>query len=673
MEDDQKTAEAGAVPGDADRLARLAVALPITVAATALLLVAVAAGYTPPPLDPAVLNEIAFGVDLLRPEPLERLLFLVATFSLPFVALASWLVSAPILACLDRRALPSPWPWGGAVLSALVAFGLVAAALSHERFLLRQGVAASPLALAAGIALAIAVATILRLPPETRRHRTWLRGARFVAWGVAALAIAMPVALSTMGLESLGSLEQTRHHLNAVFHAVVQVFLGQTLLVDLPHQYGLYPHFLEPIFRLTGLSLLSFSLVMAALMLVALVALLALLLEITREPLVALLGFGATVFQTYLAPRLDSALGDPYYQYAPLRLAPVAVGLWLTARWIHTRSRRLYAAGHLLSALAVLWNPDTGVVVFGAWLLTPLYRAITARDVRAAARHAALSAGSLALASGAFAALALARSGRLPDLAAFFEYQRIFYLSGFCMLPMPLWHPWMLVALVYAAGLVVSAAAIADGRESPRSAQVFNLTITGVGLFAYYQGRSHDLVFQAAIYPALLLATLLLDDLAQRARNHPGDWVARGVAVLLAGVLSFECTGLLTRAPEVLRFAAARLAPVYSAAETPMTRGARFVERHARPGLPMLLLTLDSGLHSLAARARSPIHVPGTGELFLRRDVETIARYLTSESPLVVVDDAVFAPIRLLVPILQRAYRVVAVSPDGDLIILERR
>jgi hypothetical protein len=56
------------------------------------------------------------------------------------------------------------------------------------------------------------------------------------------------------------------HHFNSIFDANVQLYLGRPLLCrGLTHQYGLYPYFLEPLFRIIGLSVVSFSFVMQSL------------------------------------------------------------------------------------------------------------------------------------------------------------------------------------------------------------------------------------------------------------------------------------------------------------------------------------------------------------------------------------------------------------------------
>lgn len=157
------------------------------------------------------------------------------------------------------------------------------------------------------------------------------------------------------------------------------------------------------------------------------------------------------------------------------------------------------------------------------------------------------------------------------------------------------------------------------------------------------------------------MATLFLDDLIGRARGMPADRVSRAGAALLFVVMAIESAGLVLNAPEAL-----------SGPSTQLTRNSQFVQKFARPGQPLLFLTLDSGIYSLAARALSPVAVPGTVELILRRDFETLERYLSTSSPIVIFDRTWSGPTALLVNALQGSYRVIDVSPDGDLVVLSR-
>jgi hypothetical protein len=86
-----------------------------------------------------------------------------------------------------------------------------------------------------------------------------------------------------------------------------------------------------------------------------------------------------------------------------------------------------------------------------------------------------------------------------------FYYQNIFYNTGYGMLPMPYFHMWNIVLYTYLLGLVYTLTKVMKPSICSHSVQVFFLTVLGLGLFVYYQGRSHDEVFSFVWYPAIII------------------------------------------------------------------------------------------------------------------------------------------------------------------------
>jgi hypothetical protein len=239
--------------------------------------------------------------------------------------------------------------------------------------------------------------------------------------------------------------------------------------------------------------------------------------------------------------------------------------LWFSGVYFQRPSRRLMLAGYLAAGASLLWNADTGMVVLVAWTASLMVDAVSrwretalpvpgtcggsvgntlcgvpgqtrwsdsgARNategvpysrssrpaLAIAARvvgHLAMLALTLVVSVGGYALFAWTRSGRLPDLKAFWQYQQIFYSAGFAMLPMKrceLWQPIIfLYLLVVAAGVRRALQGTAD------AASRWNLFVAlyGLGIFSYYEGRSHVLCLGAVLYPAMILACLLSADLA---------------------------------------------------------------------------------------------------------------------------------------------------------------
>jgi hypothetical protein len=167
----------------------------------------------------------------------------------------------------------------------------------------------------------------------------------------------------------------------------------------------------------------------------------------------------------------------------------------------------------------IYWNLDSNIVTLIAWLgffaILGIIETVKLRSIR---NHAALTgASAVAMAALGIALISIilldSDSGNL-NISSIFGSQKTFYISGLCMLPMPLrLHPWMAVAGIYVAALALSFSYIFPNgmNSSLRILLLFYIGVLGIGLFSYYQGRSQDLNLPAVIWPAVLCCFLVCD------------------------------------------------------------------------------------------------------------------------------------------------------------------
>ena len=133
--------------------------------------------------------------------------------------------------------------------------------------------------------------------------------------------------------------------------------------------------------------------------------------------------------------------------------------------------------------------------------------------VRRIGGHLTAAGAVLACAVLLYSAVIRLAYGAFPDYGQFLVYQRMYFAAGFMKIPMEWPATWALVALVYLAGLAYGALALAARRATPRVQMVFLLSVLGIGLSSYYQGRSHPNILLLVWWPAHLLLALFLDDL----------------------------------------------------------------------------------------------------------------------------------------------------------------
>ena len=568
-----------------------------------------------------------------KPEPQERALYLTGITTLPFLLFGTYTLYHRLLGTMDRQSLAN--------LAAIVSACLVAALIcfswfvfANNRYYFVNTIGTSWPALTGTILAAIGYIWLLTAPDKNGRTGKLLEPIT----GALAAAIGVMASLyCIIGLESVEDTFNYLSHFNAVFHAVVQVHLGKQLLVDLINQYGLYPHFIEPFFRIFGLSVLKYTLLMALLLAAAYAGLYRFLRQSTHNRTIANLGFVALVYACYL--RGAGTFFDNYYQYHPVRILFPALSIYLVGRYLASGRRQGYLPLFLLGSTAVLWNLDTGVVVLLSWVLLLLYTECR-NGVPAMARHLLVAITVFLLTVGSYAGLQYLVYGHWPDFTSFLVYQRLFYVSGFFMLPMPLWHPWNLIVLVYAVGLLIALADLAGNEVTARSASLFYLAVLGFGLFSYYQGRSHDDCLPLPSYPAVIMITLYADALSERLpriRNLAG----RTLLLLLLAPMLFCAASFVNEAPAIASLFATRMTAVSRNASTYLKRNIDCIKGNIVPGEKPFLLTYHSGIISLATGVPYPLRVAGPSEMLLVSDCAKVAQYLASgEARKVFVDKA---------------------------------
>jgi hypothetical protein len=386
------------------------------------------------------------------------------------------------------------------------------------------------------------------------------------AQAVHLLALALVTLVSLACVFDEGGEYARDWHFSAVFNSVVQVHFDRALLIDCRGQYGLYAHFLQPVFDVTGLSVLTCTIAMAVLLAVSYVAVWGAIRENTSHPLVTLTGFFALVFTSWFYLRFSDngrfQWVDPYFQYHPIRFLFPTMLVILAGRYYRRPSTKLYWATTGLLSAGVLWNFDSGLPSLMAWLgglcFAELFDGGWRKKATRVLQHLAAVGSTLAAVVTLFSLAIYARYGAPPDFSEFFRYQKLFYISGFFMLPIEVPGMWVLVVLTYLGGFAYAAGALArkddPGSDTARAKLVFLLSLLGLGLFSYYQGRSHHYVLTLVWWPCFVLLTLFLDGLVTAWRYRPRFGMQAvfllAIAWLLSGyawsaVRDLECMGNL--------------------------------------------------------------------------------------------------------------------------------
>jgi hypothetical protein len=352
---------------------------------------------------------------------------------------------------------------------------------------------------------------------------------------------------------------------------------------------------------------------------------------------------------------------DPYFQYWPHRV--LFPGLLLLVVWFYQKAsgrlkRILYYSAFVIVGIALLWNPETGLVAFGTWVLflywetLGQWRALRFKKTAlAVTKHTLIALTVAILPIASLYIYTFLRSGAFPDIGTALRYQELFYGKGFFMIPMPLIHPWNLVILTFMVGIYISFSRLArktvadgppeDQKQTSWYNMVFIVSIMAAGLFVYYQGRSHDYVLLTVFWPVFFLIALFTDALLEHFprnfnKSSPITYRASNITtgllfLLLSFTLVFYASGIVELFPKF----AGRIQTQIQEANQPTISHAEsvnFMGKYFSHGDQVLILSIDQAAYYMESGTTNPLAIPGFAEIILKSDKQKVVDYLLTGS-----------------------------------------
>lgn len=571
----------------------------------------------------------------LRPEPVERLVYLVAV-SVAFPA-------AVIAAAISLKISKVPrWIMLGITSTVLI---LVALSLSDSEFFqnfirfdrLPNHVLWGTLTLAA-LLVGTNIHPLYRSSAGFQRlcgRLSFLIILTYVTLCLAVLRLRSPASL-------FGDI-----HFEAVYYSITQVMVGKTLLADLPSQYGLYAEILTPLFLVFGYGVSSVVFVFSTLQYISYIVLMLLVFLCVRSNLVRIICCFSLFYFVgsnwiFLSGRL---VKFEYFQIWPIRLMFPAI---VMCGFLLVRRRGLRTGDHailsLLCGLGILWNADWGIPAWGGLVAVALTRLLLgpACERPLAARLLVIVGAVPVLVVAAFALFLMYKSGNTTDWGNIAKYQRIFFVTGFGMLPLPLTlHPWMMVAGIYLFGLVYGARMIATSRCSVHSDVVLYAAVMGIGIFSYYQGRSHDVVLSFVVWPAILIIFILIDQHFRAVRlrllSPWTTWFA--IPPILFG--AFVSMQMISGAPFLIGQSVKIVQGLMKEPSGRWRDDVEFVKGHVGEAGSAVIIAPGQSLLLGEVGLASAVDGPGFVELLLAEDLDRLRKTILSHDvgPLFIQED----------------------------------
>jgi len=383
------------------------------------------------------------------------------------------------------------------------------------------------------------------------RKKGW-HNAKWFKWAVGILGYPIVIytvfAIVAMHSFTFPHTAENKFDFNAVYYPMTQVYAGVPLLVDnYMDTYGLYPHFLLPIFKVVGLSIFKFSFVMALLLACSFVLNYLFLRAFVRNKVILLLGISSVIFFPFLNFKWLTTF-DCIFSLYPIRYIAPSLIIFFASRYFVKPSQKWYYSIFVMAAALVLWNPEIGMVCFLSWTAVLCYSDLFDGDGRLQIRRVALHmATALVTIAGIFLLFKVyirVAYGSWPDISLMFATAKYFGIFGVGCLPMKLLHPWNLSVTVLLVGFVYAISLLLRRRVTVRSTVVLLVSLVGIGYFAYYQGRSHNSNFALSSAFSWMLLVLLADD-AWRLLCRTDDSMFYAAFVICLFLLTFSWVELL--------------------------------------------------------------------------------------------------------------------------------
>lgn len=605
------------------------------------------------------------------PEPVERVQFVLSVVLSPFILLISLLQIKKYFNRLSSNSYNKLY-YFASIASFCMIFALIYIGLAVSNFLY---VKSSYFFNGIGLyfyALLFPIGFTFLIFFKFNRYNEFLKKTIYI---VCLLLLALIFLVNIFSINSSTDLINA-FHLDPIIYPMSQVVVGKTILVNVSSLYGLYPAFLEGVFHFWKLNVFSLTVVMGFLLVVSYGSILLFFRREITNKIIMLLGFSSAVF--YFLENLSNPA--PYFQYWPIRLIFPCIMLLVVSYYSRSKKDIYYFFGFFISSLSILWNFDSGIIVFLSWVIVLCCEDFYLLDkkiaIKSAFQHILIGAYSVCLIFYSYSTYTFFRSGEFPHLSQIIQYQKMF-VSGYFMIPMTFPHVWLLAAVVFLVGLFIVINGLFDAKaDRQKNFIILFVSVMGLGLFSYFQGRSHDLTFYAPVIFALVLLTLLTDIVYHNFVNNHNNYAYGMILVIIIFFMLASPLNLIYNSGKYLSWLNIRYKAFFQHSDNVLIRNVDFIKKNTEKGDNILILSSHSldGVYYAESGTRAVIDLPASTDMFLIKEVEYLEYFLKCNSKTKIFvypkSEYIFYDININ-KILDESYEVIAMS-DSNMAMLQK-
>ena len=423
---------------------------------------------------------------------------------------------------------------------------------------------------------------------------------------------------------------------NAVLYSISQVQQGKILLVDFVSQYGLYSHFLYPIFKVFNINATTFSFTMSALTSLSYILIFLGLRKIIKNNLIVLLAFISIIYFGYFSFfNGDSGI---YYAYKPIRMIFPALTLFSVFAYILNPNKNLYLLIIFISSLSILWNLDSGIVCFLSFYIYILYEKLIGANFKGFiidfTKHTIISLAILGFTFFLFSILIYFQSNDFPDWSLFTKYTALFGQSYYFSLPLPLFNAWNLIFLVYIYGIYIGLNSLLIGKKDTLDKVTFFVAIFGIGIANYYMNRSHDSNLIQVLYPSFILMAIFLTKILDK-NKRSSLFTIKNFSIAIT--ISFVMAAILVQSVQpkkLINTLNNRLPDIINnkLTDQSLSNGIALVNFNASSNDQIVIISDQDSIIYLETKTSSPFSSPSSTENITQDDWDMLLNSLINNS-----------------------------------------
>ena len=414
-------------------------------------------------------------------------------------------------------------------------------------------------------------------------------------------------------------------HFNSVLYSIAQVQQGKALLADFTAQYGLYAHFLYPFFKLINVNVISFSMTMSAITLASFSLIFFGLRKIISNNVVVFFTFLAIIYFGYFYYLFNGDF-DFYYQYKSIRMIFPAIILFSVFTYILNPKKILYLLIIFISSLSILWNFDSGIICFLSFYIYILYERLPGSNLRSFAKefikHTIISVTILSFTFFLFSIIIYLQSNSLPNWSLFLKFSILFGMTGFSSLPMPIFHTWNLVFLVYLYGIYVGLNSILLNKKIILDRVAFFVAIFGFGVASYYLNRSHDFHFFQTLYPSIILLGIFLSKILDRSNRDNLFKIKNFLMVIIISFILVTIFFQMLQPIKIINTLTPRIPDIINnkLTDKSVSDGVALINSNSKPNDQVVIISNQDSVAFLETKTSSAFSLPGSSEMVVKSD-----------------------------------------------------